>query len=260
MHEYELNHTNPKMEPTIDEKDWPKTFKLIKQYFTLKCGKLHIPLAYVIHEQVTLPHATDDPAGNYAMPVVEMVAPTPHERNGKPDPVFIVNSRMVLDELVNMFHDTLSWTYMKDFIQPRDGRGAYRALFTHYLGPNNVNNQSAALEKALAMNSYNREGHHWYFEKYIMAQKKHDQILEGLFHYGYLGINACTKVCYLMDGIKTSVLDVPTGQILGNPVLHSDFDGSVTLYKDFITQSKSSSSLLCSEVQCPHCWCYERHH
>jgi hypothetical protein len=45
-----------------------------------------------------------------------------------------------------------------------------------------------------------------------------------------------------MDGIKTSVLDVPTGQILGNPVLRSDFDGSVTLYKDSITQSKSSNS------------------
>jgi hypothetical protein len=50
------------------------------------------------------------------------------------------------------------------------------------------------------------------------------------------------KVHYLMDGIKTSALDFPTEQILGNPVLCSDFDGSVMLYKDFITQSKSSSS------------------
>jgi hypothetical protein len=45
-----------------------------------------------------------------------------------------------------------------------------------------------------------------------------------------------------MDGITTSVLDVPTGQILGKPVLDSDFNGLVALYKDFITQSKSSSS------------------
>jgi hypothetical protein len=37
-------------------------------------------------------------------------------------------------------------------------------------------------------------------------------------------------------------LDVPTEQILGNPMLRSDFDGSVMLYKDFINQSKSSSS------------------
>ncbi len=111
-----------------------------------------------------------------------------------------------------------------------------------------MNNQSTASEKALAMISYNGEGCHWNFEKYVMAQKKHHQILEGLVHYGYTGINARTKVCYLMDGIKTSALDVPTGQILGNPVLHSDFDGSVMLYKDFITQFKSSSSsaLMCN--------------
>jgi hypothetical protein len=75
-----------------------------------------------------------------------------------------------------------------------------------------------------------------------MAQKKHHQILEGLVRYGYSGIDARTKVRYLMDGIKTSVLDVPTGQIIGNPVLCSNFDGSFTLYKGFITQSKSSSS------------------
>jgi hypothetical protein len=48
-----------------------------------------------------------------------------------------------------------------------------------------------------------------------MAQKKHHQILEGLVHYGYLGIDAHTKVCYQMDGIKTSALDVPTGQHQG---------------------------------------------
>jgi hypothetical protein len=163
---------------------------------------------------------------------------------------------MVLDDLADIFCDTLSWTYIKDFVEPRDGRGAYRALFNHYIGrPNNVNNQSAASEKALATISYNGEGQHWNFEKYVTAQKKHHKILEGLVHYRYSGIDMHMKVCYLMDGIKSSVLDVPTGQILGNPVLCSAFDGSVTLSKDFITQSKSSS-----DVQRLHCWCYERHH
>jgi hypothetical protein len=30
MHEYKLNHTNPETKPIIDNKDWPKTFELIK--------------------------------------------------------------------------------------------------------------------------------------------------------------------------------------------------------------------------------------
>jgi hypothetical protein len=130
MHKYELNHTNPEMKPTIDEKDWPKMFESISQYFTLKPGKLHIPLAYVICEQVTLPPAADDPAGNYVMLVVETIACTPHERNGKPDPVFIVNSGMVLDDLINMFHDTLSWMYMKNFVQPREMVAVLIELFS----------------------------------------------------------------------------------------------------------------------------------
>jgi hypothetical protein len=77
---------------------------------------------------------------------------------------------MVLDNLADMFCDTLSWMYIKDFVQPRDGRSAYWALVNQYLSPNNVNNLSAALEKALAMISFNREGCHWNFEKYVMAQ------------------------------------------------------------------------------------------
>jgi hypothetical protein len=64
MREYELNHTNPETKPTIDDKDWPKTFESIEQYFTLKRGKLHIPLSYVLGEQVTPPPSADDPAGN----------------------------------------------------------------------------------------------------------------------------------------------------------------------------------------------------
>jgi hypothetical protein len=203
MCDYELNYENPERKPTIDDKDWPKTFEALEQYFTLKCGEYHIPLAYVIWEQVDLPAAADDPADNYAMPVEEMIARATHERNGQPDPIFIINSGKVLDNLADMFQETMSWTYMKDFVQPRDGRGAYRALFNHYLGPNNVNNQSAALEKALAKISYNGEGCHQNFEKYVMAQKKHHQILQGLVCYGYLGIDLTMKVRYLMDGIKT---------------------------------------------------------
>ncbi len=242
MCDYELNYENPKTKLTIDDKDWPKTFEALEQYFTLKHGEYHIPLANVIWEQVDLPTAADDPADNYAMPVEEMIAHALHERNGQPDPIFIINSGKVLDNLADMFRETMSSTYMKDFVQPRDGCGAHRTLFNHYLSLNNVNNQSAASEKALTMISYNGEGRHWNFDKYVTAQKKHHQVLEGLVHYGYSGIDPTTKVRYLMDSIKTKELDVLTGQILGNPMLRSDFDGLVMLYKDFINQSKSSSS------------------
>jgi hypothetical protein len=42
--------------------------------------------------------------------------------------------------LADMFWETMSWMYMKDFVQLRDGHGAYCALFNHHLSPNNVIN------------------------------------------------------------------------------------------------------------------------
>jgi hypothetical protein len=103
MRDYELNHENPKTKPTIDDKDWPKTFEALEQYFTLKHGEYHIPVVYVIWEQVNPPAAADDPAGNYATPVEEMIPCAPHERDGQPDPVFIINSGKVLNNLADMF-------------------------------------------------------------------------------------------------------------------------------------------------------------
>jgi hypothetical protein len=49
MCDFELNYENLKTKPTINDKDWPKTFEALEQYFTLKHGEYHIPLAYDIY-------------------------------------------------------------------------------------------------------------------------------------------------------------------------------------------------------------------
>lgn len=243
MKDQDATHVNPEEKPTVNDKDWPKTFESIEQYFVNKRGELSLPLAYVIREQGDPANAADDPANTYATPVQEMIARAPHVTNGNPDPIFILNSGMVLDDLADMFRDTLSWTYMKDFVRTRDGRGAYRALYQHYLGPNMVNNLSAAAETALSNTSYNGEGRRWNFEKYVTSQKKQHQVLEGLTRYGYSGIDPRTKVRYLISGIKTKDLDAPTTNILGSPTLQVNYDAAVTLYKDYINQSTNSGSL-----------------
>jgi hypothetical protein len=57
------------------------------------------------------------------------------------------------------------------------------------------------------MTTYTGEMQHWNFEKYATLYKKQHGILECLMEYGYKGINKGTKVCHLMDGIKTTKLD-----------------------------------------------------
>jgi hypothetical protein len=56
---------------------------------------------------------------------------------------------------------------MKPYKQSRDGRGAYLALRSRYLGPNNVNLRAAELESQFQGLSYAQETRRWSFKKYV---------------------------------------------------------------------------------------------
>jgi hypothetical protein len=84
--------------------------------------------------------------------------------------------------------------------------------------------------------TYNGEGHHWNFKKYVTMIKKHHEILEGLLPYGYSGINGHTKVQHLLDGIKTDKLEAPKSTILSEMQFQYDFNACVTFIKSFLEQ------------------------
>ena len=66
------------------------------------------------------------------------------------------------------------------------------------------------------------------------------QILTDLTEHGYSGIDARSKVRYLLDGIKTTALDTVKSRIYSDETLRNDFDKSVNLFQDFIIQSSRS--------------------
>jgi len=49
-----------------------------------------------------------------------------------------------------------------------------------------------------------------------------------------------SKVCHLLNGIKTNSLDHVKIQIQASADLHRNFDDSVTLFKDFSKTSNAS--------------------
>ncbi len=191
LKEYEENYKAPDEKPKIDDKEWPKMFESIDDYLARINGEQNLPLAYVIRRNTAVPPDEDDPSTNYPTAVMEMIAQAPHGTAA-----------------------TVVWTYVKNHVHSRDGCMAYYAMFSHYLGPNNVDNQASQSEKALTTLTYNGEGRRWNFEKYVTAMKKHHQILEDLVPYRYSGIDEQTKVLYLLDGIKTDKLEVPKSTIL----------------------------------------------
>ena len=236
LRDSEKEHKDPDTRPTVDDRDWAKTFELIDDHLGECGGELGLPLAYVTRREAAVPAEADDPAENYTTPAEQMIARAPHTVGGTASPVYTANNGKVASELTVIFMDTPAWTYAKPWLRKKDGRRAYFAVHNHFLGPNSVDNQSALAEKTLASLTYNGESKRWDFEKYATVSLKQHQRLENLVQYGYAGIDERTKVRNLLEGIKTDSLDAPKSQILSDPALRGNFASAVSFIKSFLDQ------------------------
>ena len=60
--------------------------------------------------------------------------------------------------------------------------------------------------------------------------------------HGYSGIDECSKVRHLTNGIKTKALDSVRTQILSSAALCNDFSACVNLFQDFIDQDANQET------------------
>lgn len=68
------------------------------------------------------------------------------------------------------------------------------------------------------------------------------QILLDLTQHRYAGIDYCSKVRFLLDGIKTKELDHVKTQIMASADLCNDFHACVNLFKTFIKQTSTNET------------------
>ena len=204
--------------PMIDDRNWPRTFDAIDEYFQNLFGMTNIPLMYITREHVEPMEGEED---TWDDPLDQMIDRAPHfipqvGANPARHPTFIVDKKTVFDKLAEMTRSNACWSYVKPFLPSRNGRAAYIAFCNHYLGPNNVDNMATLAEQKLISTTYKEEGRRWDFEQYVTVHQEQHTILEGLVSHGYAGIDKRSKMCYLMNGIKTNVLDSIKAQILSN--------------------------------------------
>jgi hypothetical protein len=193
LRDYEPTYKPTEDLPSINAKDWPKTMESILEYLRSYLGDKKIPLAYVVRMDSTVP--TEEPDGRYSTVQDEMIARVPHfTAAGTPDPMYLVNREKVWDIIARITRDHTCWTYVKPAQRTRDGRMAYLALYTHFLGPNNVDNMATQAENKLTSTVYNGEQRRWDFEKYVNVHKQQHSIMEGLVEHGYTGIDPRSKV------------------------------------------------------------------
>ena len=89
----------------------------------------------------------------------------------------------------------------------------------------------------LALVQYKGEMRQWNFEKYALMHLRQHLILEALVIHGYTGIDAGSKVRYLLNGIRCAALDAVRTRLMSDKDLRQDFARCVTLFKDFVKQS-----------------------
>jgi hypothetical protein len=119
---------------------------------------------------------------------------------------------------------------------------AFEGLYKHFLDPKNVDNMATMAEDKLKSTVYNGEQRRWDFEQYINVHKSQHLIMEGLVKHGYTGIDSCSKVCFLFDGIKTDKSNSVKSRIMSDVGLRNNFDDCVTLHQDFIKQTVKSKT------------------
>ena len=258
--ETEKNHTDPDSPPTIDADDWPKTMEAVEEYLRQFRGVDGTPLSYVVRQNLRPVGAALDPATNYPTLDEEIIARAPIleptavgnvaelEANGPFVDSYMTDRTMAWDKIANIFQDHQAWTYAKSARRSRNARKGYLGIYDHYLGPNNVDHMASKAERCLQTTCYRGETKGWNFEKYVTLHKEQHHVLEGLEMHGYKGIDDRSKVRYLNDGIKTTKLDTIKAAILASSNHRSDFDGCVTLYKDFMTQSDTQPELRIAAV------------
>ena len=175
----------------IDDRNWPRIFNPIDEYFWNSCGMTNIPLAYIMREHINPMEGEED---SWDDPLDQMIDWVPHfipqvGANPARQPTFVVDNKTVFNKLAEMTRSYACWTYVKPFLCSHNGHAAYIAFYNHYLGLNNVDKIATLAEQKLNSTTYKGEGHRWDFEQYVTIRQQQHTILEGLVSHRYAGID-----------------------------------------------------------------------
>ena len=81
-------------------------------------------------------------------------------------PEYEIDNRTIYDVLDQSSKDADLFPYIKQHKSKRNGRGAFYAIHSRWLGPNHVNTIASETEMALQMSTYDRKKA-WNWEKYV---------------------------------------------------------------------------------------------
>ena len=228
------------------DKNWPKIFERLRGYIADRRGdESKLPLGYIIRDDRDPMKVPDGATAKECMVLRGRQGLRTTNAAGNqvwtPAPHYAPDNAQVWRILVTIFKDTPSYTYIKKFSRSEDGRKAWKALYSQYLGPNNANNLANEMDAALDRLVYSGERRRFTFEIFVNKMVDCFTTIDGLKEYGHSGIDESSKVRRLLKGIKSNTLEVPCGQILAKGS-RCTFDEAVRIIKDFMVNKGLTGS------------------
>jgi hypothetical protein len=224
-------------------------FDEFREFLDTRIGPTSMrPLGYTLRQEVSVKPEASDPAigqdnsayKNYAHEIRER-API-KQLDNKYDRHFAADNVIVWEILWMKLKKGKCHTYLKPFLDEKDGRGAFFNLHKQLLGKSAIANYATAAQNKLSSLALDgTRNKHWNFDKYLVQHKEQHMILTKLKDFGYAGIDENTKMNYFVSGITDPALAMIQSNIQSSP--KQTFDEVVEAFRTSINSQKASAKL-----------------
>ena len=205
----------------------------LDNYLERKRGATGIPLAAYVRENPDVQPETTDPNG-FGTPTIlaEMIRRASHQ-----GPTATTDMVAVWEVIWHITHDGPGWGWVMSFARTRNGRAAYLALKTHYLGDVFQSRLRAKADQILESTYFDGSKRNFTYERYIKTLKRAFTDLESTGE----NVSEERKVRILMTGTSDSRLDSAKNQILATPFLRSTVENASNFLAEVLDSKVSYS-------------------
>lgn len=199
-------------------------------------GAYGVPLAYVVRENVELPEAVEgeeDPG--YGLPTLrdEMVRRTRHDTHH-----YQTDNKSVWKVIRTITHGGPGWSWVQSFAKRQNGREAYKAIKSHYLGESFQARTKAQADKIIDSAFYDGKSRNFPFEKYCeRLTTAFNDLAEAKEPFP-----ESRKIRTLLTGIKDPSLENAKSTVMATATLKNNFDAAMNFIAEFADTKESMRS------------------
>jgi hypothetical protein len=201
----------------------------IDNYLIRKLGASGLPLAYIVREVVAL-DPNDDPGYGLPSPHEEMIARGTHT-----GVYYQQDNNEVWQMLRHVTHGGPGWSWVQSCQRNCDGRQAYMAIKTHYLGESYSARIRAQADNVIENSYYDGKSRSFTFERYCEVLKSAFTDIETTGEE----VSETRKVRVLLQGIQDNRLSHAKSQVLATPALKATFEAALNFISQFQEEKKS---------------------